>query len=134
VIMRQYVNNITTEGLNVTTDGNTLTLTAGTITIPHEKATLETDQMFVFLPEAGKTNVLIGFDRFGRLFVEWNTPRPDQPVVKAIICQRDGTRVYMEQQASKLYGIMTHLVYFDLPAGEVDLSNIIVNVVRGRAA
>lgn len=135
MLKREYVRNVKTEGLEVTTQGNTLTITAGTISLPNDQATLETDQMFVFLPEPEKTNVLFGFDRFGRLFVEWNTPRPDQPVVKSIICQR-GARVYMEQQASKLYGIKTHLVWFDLPGDnqEVDLSQLAINVLRGWVA
>ena len=114
MIMRQYVNNITTEGLEVTTDGNILTLTAGTITIPHEKATLTEDQTFVFEAETAPSHVTIAFDRLGRLFVERN------------IQGREGQ--------SSAFGIMTHLVYFDLPAGEVDLSSVIINVVRGRAA
>lgn len=130
--MRQYVSNIRTEGLEVSTDGNTLTISAGTITLPGAQATLQEDQVFTFLPEDALTNILIAFDRFGRLFVEWNTPKLER--AKSIICQHDGTRIYIEQQASAIFGIATHLVYFDLPAGEVDLSRIIINVVRGRAA
>ena len=114
MLMRQYLRNATTEGLEVTTDGNTLTLTAGTITIPHEKATITENQTFVFETETAPSHVTIAFDRIGRLFVERN--------------------IQGQERQSSAFGIMTHLVYFDLPAGEVDLSSVIINVVRGRAA
>ena len=113
MIMRQYVSNITTEGLEVTTDGNTLTIGAGTITIPDGRATLQEAQTFTFVAEDAPSHVIIAFDRLGRLFVERN--------------------IQGQERQSSAFGIMTHLVYFDLPAGEVDLSNIIINVVRGRA-
>ena len=113
MLMRQYLRNATTEGLEVTTDGNTLTLTAGTITIPGVQATLQEDQTFTFQAETAPSHVTIAFDRLGRLFVERN--------------------IQGQERQSSAFGIMTHLVYFDLPAGEVDLSGIIINVVRGRA-
>jgi len=115
VIMRQYVSNITTEGLEVTTDGGTLTIGAGTITVPGGRATLQEAQTFTFVAEDAPSHVTIAFDRLGRLFVE--------RVIKG-----------QENRQEHPFGIMTHLVYFDLPAGEVDLSSVIINVVRGRAA
>jgi hypothetical protein len=112
LIMRQYVQGITIEGLNVTVEGNTLTLSAGTITIPDGQATLSEDQTFTFTAEDAPSNVLIAFDRLGRLFVE-RSVRGKKP-------------------QSNMFGALTHLVYFDLPAGEVDLAGVIINVVRGR--
>jgi hypothetical protein len=110
--MRQYVQGITIEGLNVTADGNTLTISAGKITVPGGQAVLNEDRVFTFSPEDAPSNVLIAFDRLGRLFVERN--------------------VRGQERQSNMFGVMTHLVYFDLPAGEVNLLNVIVNVVRGR--
>ena len=110
--MRHYVNRMSTEGLKVSTQGNTLTIQPGRVVLPDGEAELRKERTFVFDPQDRRTQVTLGFDRIGRFFIEW--PKPEE-----------------EPQAEVKFGILTHLVYFDIPAGEVDLSQTIINVVRG---
>lgn len=117
MIRRHYVRGIFTEGLEVSTDGNTLTIQPGRMRLPDggvmREVVLQEAHTFAFEPQEQDTHVLMGFDRLRRFFVEW--PRP-------------GKEPTVEQR----YGILTHLVYFDLPAGTTDLQDVIINVVRGR--
>lgn len=113
MIQRHYVSGMITEGLQVSTHGNTLTIQPGRVVLPDGEAQLQQARTFLFDPQDQATQVVIGVDRIGRFFIEW--PRPGE-----------------EPTAEKIYGLLTHLVYFDLPAGVTDLQNVIIHVLRGR--
>jgi hypothetical protein len=113
MVRQHLVDGIITEGLKISTSGNTLTIQPGRVVVPDGEATLRDARTFIFEPQEQNTYVAIGFDRIGRFFVEW--PKPGE-----------------EPQAEAKYGVLTLVCYFDLPAGTTDLSDVIVNVVRGR--
>jgi hypothetical protein len=112
VIVRQYVEGVEIEGLGVSTDGLRLTIQPGSLELPSGKVTLTEPVVLEFAPADVVSDVQIGFDGLGRLYVD-----------------RHGRGQPPEEQKRPRFGIFSHYVYFALPLDATDLANVAINVL-----
>ena len=110
MIMRQHVDGISVEGLSVTVNGLTMSISPGSITTPGGSGTLEEITTLDFSSLQNTNDVIIGFDIFGRMFVD---------------CHERGGQPTGENQ----FGVLTHYVYFTIEANTESLNDIIINVL-----
>lgn len=112
MLARRYVSGISVEGLEVRTSGLSLTIGPGSIAVPEGTAMLTEPVTFTFPPAAVPSDIAIGFDLLGRIFVE----RHD--------------RGQPSQAAERLVGTMVIYVWFTLEPTTTDLSQVMINVKR----
>lgn len=111
MILRHYVNGIKINGLDISVDGLQLTIGAGSIEVSNGIATLTESVTLEFPPADTISDIQIGFDNMGRLYVD----RHDrgQPKERAL-----------------RFGTLTHYIYFTIHPNTTDLADIPINVLR----
>lgn len=112
MIVRQYINGVEIEGLEVSTNDLQLTIQPGSFALPDSKVTLIEPVTLDFPPADVPSDIVIGFDRLGRLYVDRHD-RGQPP----------------EGRESPQFGILSHYVYFTLPPGATDLADVAINVL-----
>lgn len=110
MIKRQYVSGIKLEGMEVSTNGVQLTIQPGSLEVPGGKATLSEPVVLHFPPADVESDIQIGFDGLGRLYVDRNDR--GQPRKREI-----------------RFGTLAHYIYFTLLPDTTDLADIAINVL-----
>ncbi len=110
MIVRRYVDGIQVEGLDVSVNGMSMTISPGKIILPNGTGILDEEVTLDFSPSVNGSNVVIGFDMFGRMYVERND-------------------IGEKRQDRKKFGILTHYIYFTIEPDTEDLRDILINVL-----
>lgn len=113
MIVRQYVDGAEIKGLEVQTDGMRLTIQPGSFALPNGRITLPEPVALDFPPADVFSDIQIGFDGMGRLYVD----------------RHDRGRPAGEREKPR-FGIFSHYVYFTLPPDATDLAGIAINVLH----
>jgi hypothetical protein len=109
LIARRYVRGIKISGLQVSTAGLTLTIQPGSITVAEQTVALKEAVTLEFPTSDKVADVQIGFDLFGRLYVD--------------------RYVRGEPREERRFAVLTHYIHFTLPPGTTDLASVMVHVL-----
>lgn len=112
MIVRQYVSGIQIDGMAVSTNGLQLTIQPGTMEVPGGKITLTEPVILDFPPAEAVSDIQIGFDGLGRLYVD----RYDRGQQR-------------KQGQTMRFGTLAHYIYFTLQPDTIDLADIAINVL-----
>lgn len=111
MIIRHYVNGIKINGLDITVNGLQLSISAGSIEVANRIATLAESVALEFPPADVISDIQIGFDGMGRLYVD----RHDRGKPRTETLQ---------------FGTLTHYVYFTIHPDTTDLADIPINILK----
>lgn len=111
MIVRHYVQGMKVDGLDVSTQGLQLNIAPGTMEVPGGKVTLTEPVALEFAPADVVSDIQIGFDGLGRLYVDRN--------------DRGESR-----ERAMRFGVLTHYIYFALPPDATDLAGVAINVLH----
>ncbi len=110
MLLRKYVAGLEIEGLDVEVNGMALTIAPGKLVLPTGQAELTEPCTMNFPPPIkGKSNVVIGFDMLGRLFVERG-----------------------QKDTNDRFGTMTIYIHFEILSDTEDLKDVPIFVLSSQ--